>query len=73
MNKNVVTFLITIGFLFVGNSVFSKVVMDDIKLPEPIMTGSMPLMEALQNRKNPIKTAKIIGSASTLLLRIKGL
>lgn len=58
MNKNVVTFLITIGFLFVGNSVFSKVVMDDIKLPEPQMENSMPLMEALQKRKSSVKFAK---------------
>lgn len=31
---------------------------DDIKLPEPVKTGGMPLMDALQNRKSDRKFSK---------------
>ncbi len=39
-------------------AVSAKVVMDDIKLPEPVMTGGMSLMEALQNRHSSVKFSK---------------
>lgn len=37
---------------------FSKVVLDDIKLPEPDVKGSVTLMEALKNRHSSIKFSK---------------
>ena len=56
--KKIVTLLVTACIFLIGNNVLSKVVMDDIKLPEPQMSGSMPLMEALQNRKSATKFSK---------------
>lgn len=54
--KNIFTSLIIMtAFSFACNSVFSKVVMDDIKLSEPVMTGGVSLMEALQNRHSSQK------------------
>ena len=58
MKKNIILLLIFSCVFLLGNNVFSKVVMDDIKLPEPVMTGSMPLMDALKNRKSSMKFAK---------------
>lgn len=45
------------SFLFIGN-VNAKVVMDDIKLSEPVMNDGMSLMEALKNRRSSVKFAK---------------
>lgn len=45
------------SFLFIGN-VDAKVVMDDIKLSEPVMNDGMSLMEALKNRRSSVKFAK---------------
>lgn len=54
--KNIITSLIVITALSMAcNSAFSKVVMDDIKLLEPQMTGGASLMEALQNRHSSQK------------------
>jgi len=58
MKKNIILLLTFSCVFLLGNNVFSKVVMDDIKLPEPVMTGSMPLMDALKNRKSSMKFAK---------------
>lgn len=58
MKKYIFSFLISAFLLIVGNYSYAKVVMDDIKLPEPVMTGSMPLMETLQNRKSALKFSK---------------
>lgn len=46
------------GLMFASGSAFSKVVMDDIKLPEPSVTGGMSLMEALKNRHSSTKFSK---------------
>ena len=46
------------GLMFASGSEFSKVVMDDIKLPEPSVTGGMSLMEALKNRHSSTKFSK---------------
>ena len=56
-NLFVVTFLI-FGLALGGCATQAKVVMEDIKLPEPVMTGGMSLMEALQNRHSSVKFAK---------------
>lgn len=58
MKKNIVAFFMILGFLGVGNCSCAKVVMDDIKLPEPQISGGMPLMEVLQNRKSSVKFSK---------------
>lgn len=46
------------GLSIAAGSAFSKVVMDDIKLPEPVITGGMSLMEALKNRHSSTKFTK---------------
>ena len=46
------------GLMLASGSAFSKVVMDDIKLPEPSVTGGMSLMEALKNRHSSTKFSK---------------
>ena len=58
MKKNIISLLIVLSLMITSNIAFSKVVMDDIKLPEPQMENSMPLMEALQKRKSSVKFAK---------------
>lgn len=58
MKKYILSILISAFLLIAGKNCFAKVVMDDIKLPKPIMTDSMPLMEALQNRKSTMKFSK---------------
>ena len=42
-----VSLCVLAGIIGASNGVFAKVVLDDIKLPEPVITGGMPLMEAL--------------------------
>ena len=58
MKKYILSILISAFLITAGKNCFAKVVMDDIKLPKPIMTDSMPLMEALQNRKSTMKFSK---------------
>lgn len=58
MKKSIFLILISSILLISANNCLAKVVMDDIKLPEPVMTGSMPIMEALQNRKSTMKFSK---------------
>jgi len=66
MKKFFTTFLIATSLFLIGNSASTKVVMDDIKLPEPQITSSMPLMEALQNRKSAMKFSKTELSLQTI-------
>ena len=60
--KNLKNLFVTVSLvfaLFLGvYAANAKVVMDDIKLNEPAMTGGMTLMEALKNRHSSIKFAK---------------
>lgn len=57
--KNLIVSLCVIaGFYLAINCVSAKVVLDDIKLPEPCLTGGMPLMEALKNRQSSMKFSK---------------
>lgn len=58
--------ILLVGLFLSLNIVSAKVVMDDIKLPDPVMSGSMPLMEALQNRKSTTKFAKTELSLQTI-------
>lgn len=58
MKKNIITLLTVLSLMVTSNIAFSKVVMDDIKLPEPQTENSMPLMEVLQKRKSSVKFAK---------------
>ncbi len=53
-----VCFAVIAGLSIAAGSAFSKVVMDDIKLPEPVITGGMSLMEALKNRHSSTKFTK---------------
>ena len=54
--KNLIVTLCLIAGVFVTcNTAFSKVVLDDIKLQEPNLTGGMSLMEALKNRQSSTK------------------
>lgn len=46
------------GLLIFSAPCKAKVVMDDIKLPAPVMTGGMSLMESLQNRHSSSKFSK---------------
>lgn len=46
--------VIAISF-FVSSAAISKVVMDDIKLPEPSVTGGAPIMTAFKNRHSSLK------------------
>lgn len=57
--KNLLVSLCVIAsFAACANGVLAKVVLDDIKLPEPTVTGGMPLMEALKNRHTSTKFTK---------------
>ena len=58
MKKLFVCLGVITGLMFASGSAFSKVVMDDIKLPEPSVTGGMSLMEALKNRHSSTKFSK---------------
>lgn len=53
-----VSLCVLAGIIGASNVVFAKVVLDDIKLPEPVITGGMPLMEALKNRHSSTKFTK---------------
>lgn len=63
-----VSLCVLAGIIGAANGAFAKVVLDDIKLPEPVITGGMPLMEALktgtpaqslQNRRFPFRPCQI--------------
>ncbi len=60
--KNLKSLFITVclisGLMLTACQTNAKVVMEDIKLPEPVMTGGMSLMEALQNRHSSVKFGK---------------
>lgn len=57
--KNLFTVLcVAFAIAFCSGLTEAKVVMDDIKLPEPVLTGGMGLMEALQNRHSSVKFGK---------------
>lgn len=58
MKKLFVCLGVITGLMLASGSAFSKVVMDDIKLPEPSVTGGMSLMEALKNRHSSTKFSK---------------
>ena len=58
LKKLFVTMCLISGLAFCACQTDAKVVMDDIKLPEPVMTGGMSLMEALQNRHSSVKFGK---------------
>lgn len=53
-----VSLCVLAGIIGAANGAFAKVVLDDIKLPEPVITGGMPLMEALKNRHSSTKFTK---------------
>lgn len=50
-------FIITV-LLLLSQTAHAKVIMDDIKLPDPVKTGGMSLMEALNNRHSSTKFSK---------------
>ncbi len=58
LKKLFVTMCLISGLAIGIGSSEAKVVMDDIKLPEPVVTGGMSLMEALQNRHSSVKFGK---------------
>ena len=58
LKKIFVTMCLISGLAIGIHSAEAKVVMDDIKLPEPVVTGGMSLMEALQNRHSSVKFGK---------------
>ncbi len=58
LKKLFVTMCLISGLAIGIHSAEAKVVMDDIKLPEPVVTGGMSLMEALQNRHSSVKFGK---------------
>lgn len=58
LKKIFVTMFLISGLAIGISSSEAKVVMDDIKLPEPVVTGGMSLMEALQNRHSSVKFGK---------------
>lgn len=58
MKKLFVCLGVITGLMLASGSAFSKVVMDDIKLPEPSVMGGMSLMEALKNRHSSTKFSK---------------
>ncbi len=58
LKKLFVTMCLISGLAITACQANAKVVMEDIKLPEPVMTGGMSLMEALQNRHSSVKFGK---------------
>ena len=56
--KLIVSLCVCAGLFLTLNAASAKVVLDDIKLPEPCLSGGMSLMEALQNRHSSIKFSK---------------
>lgn len=58
MKKILVSIFIITALALLTQTAQTKVVMDDIKLPEPVKTGGMSLMEALSNRHSSTKFSK---------------
>ena len=55
MKNLVVSLCVMTGMIFGAAIADAKVVLEDIKLPEPNVTGGMPIMEAFKNRHSSTK------------------